>query len=738
MPPFVAVDQRESHTMSFINNLGMAQRLGAAGIIILLLALVLVKQRQKGAPKAKKADVSAVAKPGKRAKGRSAKAKPTKSTKAKKAGRFARRGKGDSAAEPELATPAVGRMVPRLPSSNDPNGGDAFAGALGPVGDDLAAPAAHNGAGPISEPGWPTPGNETWNATDAPADPVDAVPADATQPIEAVADSGAAEAGWATEEEMEGFDPATGWSESATDEAAEPLAEPTDWQTDDAADWTADDAGWETVADTPAPADEPAWTTSEVEEDTSTDWTPVAEEDAAEDAMLQWEPVEEPAVVEAEVQADVAPEPSFGDWSATDVQPVAEAPEPFSWNAADGAVEVAPAPIDLAPVTDMVEAPVFAPMADVAADAPFAGAALPTVESPMDTATSYRASNDDEPADFAPVVSHAPDVAPEPAMTAIETAPAFAVEPVVAEMPVVDLAPAAPIVTEMPVVDVAPVMPTVSVEPAVANPTAVAAPEFAVEPPAVAQPEFDREPIATTPAPVSPEPVMVETVIEVEPVMSTPVAPEPTLTEPTAELTFDFAEPRTSQVMSAPVVNPLDRWAGLAPAAEAAKPAINPVEAWSRMTPGPVMPRVGSLVEATAPVAAPLSVAMSVAAPAQPETANGASAWWDMPAGTEHNPRRGRFALGGYALKSGHQVVSGVTFREGIVPPPSDWVIGPVTGTVAPGTLVLEVDGCLNCRAEDLAVLMEPGFAPTTDGFSLRLSALEQGPFAASGNYVIY
>ena len=64
-------------------------------------------------------------------------------------------------------------------------------------------------------------------------------------------------------------------------------------------------------------------------------------------------------------------------------------------------------------------------------------------------------------------------------------------------------------------------------------------------------------------------------------------------------------------------------------------------------------------------------------------------------------------------------------------------VIGPVVGAVAPGTLVLNVDGCLNCRPEDLAVLMDPGFAPTTDGFSLRLAAAATGPFAASGTYVI-
>ena len=114
-----------------------------------------------------------------------------------------------------------------------------------------------------------------------------------------------------------------------------------------------------------------------------------------------------------------------------------------------------------------------------------------------------------------------------------------------------------------------------------------------------------------------------------------------------------------------------------------------------------------------------------------------ALAWWDVPSGMESDPRRGRFALGGYALQPGHQVVSGVTFREGVVPPPAHWVIGPVVGEVAPGTLVLHVDGCLNCHPQDLAVLTDPGFAPTTDGFSLRLAAAATGPFAVSGTYII-
>ena len=101
------------------------------------------------------------------------------------------------------------------------------------------------------------------------------------------------------------------------------------------------------------------------------------------------------------------------------------------------------------------------------------------------------------------------------------------------------------------------------------------------------------------------------------------------------------------------------------------------------------------------------------------------------------DPRRGRFALGGYAVEGGHVVVSGVSFRPGLEEGPVHWVVGPVVGAVAPGTLVLEVDGALNCLPHDLAVLTDAGFEPTPDGFSLQLRAAAPGPFAASGTYTI-
>jgi hypothetical protein len=249
--------------------------------------------------------------------------------------------------------------------------------------------------------------------------------------------------------------------------------------------------------------------------------------------------------------------------------------------------------------------------------------------------------------------------------------------------------------------------------------TAVAEPVF--EPVAVAEPEpvAVADPIFEPVAVAEPEPIAVV----FEPVAVT----EP---EPTAVATPVF-------LTGAVVSDPVSRWASMVPGGvEEAQPAVDPTSSWARLQPGrhaaPSNGAVAPVAPQPAPVVSPVAAALAPSPSAAPSVA-----WWDVPSGTETDPRRGRFALGGYALQPGHQVVSGVTFRDGVVPPPSHWVIGPVVGAVAPGTLILLVDGCLNCDRDNLAVIMDPGFAPTTDGFSLKLTASEQGPFAASGTYVI-
>lgn len=99
--------------------------------------------------------------------------------------------------------------------------------------------------------------------------------------------------------------------------------------------------------------------------------------------------------------------------------------------------------------------------------------------------------------------------------------------------------------------------------------------------------------------------------------------------------------------------------------------------------------------------------------------------------------RRGRFALSGNAVMKGQQVVAGVTYRASIDPPPTRWIYGPAPEGTEAGTLVLTVEGCINCTERDVTVLMEPGFAPTRDGFSVRLTAPGPGYFAASGHFEI-
>jgi hypothetical protein len=78
-----------------------------------------------------------------------------------------------------------------------------------------------------------------------------------------------------------------------------------------------------------------------------------------------------------------------------------------------------------------------------------------------------------------------------------------------------------------------------------------------------------------------------------------------------------------------------------------------------------------------------------------------------------------------------------VSFRAGLPSAPVAWAVGPVASP-APGTLVLMLDGAINCAPEDLEVVMEPGFAPTSEGFTVRVSAAAAGPFAASGTFRLH
>ncbi len=100
---------------------------------------------------------------------------------------------------------------------------------------------------------------------------------------------------------------------------------------------------------------------------------------------------------------------------------------------------------------------------------------------------------------------------------------------------------------------------------------------------------------------------------------------------------------------------------------------------------------------------------------------------------TEQASTTGRFALGGYALQPGQQAVSGVTFPQPLPWAPEGWTHAPSEGP--PRTIELDVNGTINCEPTDVEVIAEPGFAPTQQGFTLRLSARAAGPFMASGTF---
>jgi nicotinate-nucleotide--dimethylbenzimidazole phosphoribosyltransferase len=205
-------------------------------------------------------------------------------------------------------------------------------------------------------------------------------------------------------------------------------------------------------------------------------------------------------------------------------------------------------------------------------------------------------------------------------------------------------------------------------------------------------------------APVAPEPAAVEPVA-VEPVIVEPVAAEAVVVEP---IVVEPVAPAEPEPVAAPAADedlvawPAAEWDVGAPVATAAEPEAeapageSPVVAWW---------------DEEDPVAEP--------APAI-----------DPEAGT------GRFALGGFALQPGHEAISGVTFRAPLPAAPTAWAVAPADDA-APGTLVLSVDGAINAGAEEVAVIMDEGFAPSPEGFTVRAAARAAGPFAVSGTFRI-
>jgi hypothetical protein len=610
--------------MDFLSNLTTVQKGGLAVIVILLIAFLLYKQRQ-----AKEAGA----------------AKSAPRGKAGKAGRGglrsgrAKQADGDGGPEPR----AAGRMVPRLPAAGFEDGVTGEASEHLSAGDEVHDETLHTvpvepvasasfeaapftlSVEPVSEPGWPSPG-EVWSA---PLAAEGRGPELATNgsfdhdPAIALLSEGEGKSdelpSWDTGD-GEDFDPALGWTGTDTTATVDlPVEAPPAW--DPVEDWTGGaDETW-AVSSPDEPAGAPA-------------------------AELTHEPHDEP-VVEAEPELEPVPVPEAHEEELFVPEPEAFVPDPFEPEA---------------------EAPHAEPEVEVAHHEPEAflpDAVEPEVEPAHVEAEEHDAPVAWEPPDLDAATWH--ERADEPAETSwpeVEPAPAVpAVAPVVSDIS-----------------DWQPMVDPVDHVPAPAEPFA------AFEPEPVVETEPEPEPVAA----FEPEPV-----VEAEP-------------EPAAEDRLP---------------DPVARWAALP---TAGRTAADPMASWSRLQPGTRIVRE----HVPTPVAA--------APPAQVEAipAPPAAAWWDVPV-PDTDPRRGRFALGGYAVEAGHVVVSGVSFRPGLEESPVHWVVGPVVGAVAPGTLVLEVDGALNCLPHDLAVLTDAGFEPTPEGFSLQLRAAAPGPFAASGTYTI-
>jgi hypothetical protein len=672
--------------MEFLSNLSTMQRAAGAAIVVVILVLLLVKQRQaKASTGSATVTDTAAAAPEATPSGRGKRSKRGKGgknassdapTTAKRRGSLLK-GRKKSAPEPEAATSepraGTGRMVPRLPAAS-----------ADPAGQESFPETTASEVPPIDGPlTAPEPSEGMINEPGWPT------PGEVWSAPGAPAPAETADTGWASTNGVGETDDAL----AALTEGPAAAATGADWATDGAeafdpaTGWSADGDGATGDEDGESP-----WSAPEPDE---FDWTaPVGADGWA------GEPADDPTTEMSSAEAAwEAPEDDASTWTA---------PPSDEW-------EAAPAD-EAAPVATAVAAP-EAPAAETG----------PAIDGPTDTAADEAAPAEQETTEFVwgPVDEAEEPSAGDPVHDAADGADSHDADEAarVWSLPAVEEPPfdsAGDDAEDRPAAALAPVGHDIvpAVDP-IAEPLRVAAAVEFAAPIAVAE---------HAPAAYAAEPALPS----FDPVPQAPVVAE------AAPLDAQIQDEQVADDIDAPfdvTADPVSRWASMSPGGAPTAPTVDPIASWARLRPGPAAPAVAMATPVATPAVAspaPSPVAVALAPAPAPSVA-----WWDVPSAAESDPRRGRFALGGYALQPGHQVVSGVTFREGVVPPPSHWVIGPVVGAVAPGTLVLEVDGCLNCRPQDVAVLTDPGFAPTKDGFSLKLTALAEGPFAASGTYVI-
>ena len=436
--------------MGFLSNLTMLQRAGGAAVLVLILVMLLVKQRQaKGAPAAKSAD----------GKKDTFSKKRVSAPKEKKGRSFGSKRKSDDDLDLPVAEPKAGsgRMVPRLPAASEAAADEIPAPepvAFSEVAEPAIAVPMPTADGMISEPGWPTPG-EVWAAPDAAlgesAD-IDSWHAgsqdDALAALTEIPEAHTTE--WASDESADLDEPA-GWETSFEDVAVPAGQTDATWQAEaETFDWGAGGAieGWATSAASEPAEDltsgEAAW---EAPEDEATSWS--ANETAEWNAL---KPVEETvpaatAVAEAFSVSKWTPPETAAEVVADEPTTVVEAIPDIVWEPVDEVEDVddeIASKADVVVAEPEVAAPVDEPEMMIVAEAPVveepAVAVLeaPVVEEPA--VAVLEAPVVEEPA---VAVLEAP-VVEEPAVAVLE-APAVEVEPFEAEFEAeVPTAPVAP------------------------------------------------------------------------------------------------------------------------------------------------------------------------------------------------------------------------------------------------------------------------------------------------------
>ncbi len=210
---------------------------------------------------------------------------------------------------------------------------------------------------------------------------------------------------------------------------------------------------------------------------------------------------------------------------------------------------------------------------------------------------------------------------------------------------------------------------------------------------------------------------------------------------PSVDVPQDAPAPAAFTTPVAPDPSPVAEGSPAAPASDAAPPAFQAPSQAPVAHPAPPMP-VRPLAPAAGPGFAdgrggvPAPIASAGVSPS--ETANGVraaseAAWWDddeAPAPSIDESRTGRFALGGFAQTESQDSIGAVAFRHPLPAAPTAWVLGPAASPA--GVLVLDVQGAINCDPASVEVLMDTGFAPSTEGFTIRARAAAPGPFMVS------